>query len=438
VPGKGPGRGSTRLREPMIGIIGGGLSGLFVLHRLRARGVDALLFEGDARVGGVVRTLPLPEGPADVGPVRLRMTPELRTILKETGLEGEAVSAPADTRFHMFRRGRLHPVPRSLPEALGTSLVSWSGKARALRDLVSAPAGWEESVEEVLVRKLGREVYASIAGPLLGGLYASEPGRMYARHTLTPMLLGAGSKRSILLALARARRLDALPVVSLARGMESLPCELARLHRDRIRVQTPVESIMPGRDRGFLLHAGSDRIPAREVVLTAPAPGASRLLGGIAPSAAERLRGLHYNSLAVVVLEGTLPSGGSGFKVALDEPLALRGVTSRAGLGGADPVLTAFLGGMGRETLLAQPDDRLAELAAREFEAVTGAPARPLLVHRTRMPAWDRSWQALEALSLPPGIHLCAAYTRRPGVLGRLAEAGEVAGQIAPEVRPLR
>jgi protoporphyrinogen/coproporphyrinogen III oxidase len=420
----------------MIGIIGGGLSGLFVLHRLRARGVDALLLEGDSRVGGVVRTLSLPEGPADVGPVRIRMTPELRTILRETGLEGEVTLAPAHTRFHMFRRGRLHPVPRSLPEALGTSLVSWSGKTRALWDLVSAPPGWDESVEEVLARKLGREVYASIAGPLLGGLYASEPGRMYARHTLTPMLRQTGSRRSILLALARARRLEALPVASLARGMESLPRELARLHQDRIRTETPVESVTPGPNGGFLLHDGSDRISVREVVVTVPAPGASRLLAEVAPPAAERLRALRYNSLAVVAMEGTLPSGGSGFKVALGERLALRGVTSRSGLGSAEPILTGFLGGMGRETLLAQPDDRLAELVAREFKAVTGAPARPLLVHRTRMPAWDRSWQALEDLSLPPGIHLCSAYTRRPGVLGRLAEAEELADRIVPGTPP--
>jgi protoporphyrinogen/coproporphyrinogen III oxidase len=373
-----------------------------------------------------------------VGPARLRMDPELRTILRETGLEREVVLAPADTHFHLFRRGRLHPVPRSLPEAVATSLVSWSGKARALRDLVSAPPGPDESVEEALVRKLGPEVYASIAGPLLGGLYASEPGRMYARHTLTPMLRGAGSERSILLALARARGLDTLPVVSLVRGMESLPLELARLHSDRIRIGAPVESVEAGRGESYLIRAGDQAIPVRQVVVTVPAPQAAHLLRGPAPVAARRLGELRYNSLAVVAMEGTLPAGGSGFKVALDEPLALRGVTSRAGLGGREPILSAYLGGMGRETLLAQPDDRLAELAAREFEVVTGAPARPLLVHRTRMPAWDTSWQALEALSLPPGIHLCSAYTQRPGVLGRLEEAGGVADRIAPKLPSTR
>jgi protoporphyrinogen/coproporphyrinogen III oxidase len=422
----------------MIGIIGGGLSGLFVLHGLRARGVDALLLEGDSRVGGVVRTLPLPEGPADVGPVRLRLTPALRTILEEVGLEDQVLLAPRDARFHMFRGNTLHPVPRSLAEAVGASLISWRGKARALRDLISSPPAPGETVEEVLVRKLGREIYTSLAGPLLGGLYASEPGRMYARHTLTPMLRAAGSERSILLALARARRLDALPVVSFARGMESLPRELARIHWGRIRTESPVRSVEPGTRGGWVVRAGDEAISVRELVVTVPAPQAAHLLEGPAPDAAGLLRGLRYNSLAVVPMEGTLPTGGSGFKVAFDEPLALRGVTSRSGLGGREPILTAFLGGMGRETLLAQPDARLAELAAREFEAVTGVPARPLLVHRTRVPAWDRGWQALESLALPPGIHLCSAYTGRPGVLGRLEEAGEVAERIGPEAHSPR
>jgi protoporphyrinogen/coproporphyrinogen III oxidase len=419
----------------MIGIIGGGLSGLFVLHGLRARGVDAILLERDSRIGGVVRTLPLPEGPVDVGPVRLRLTPALRTILEEAGLVDEVVLAPRDARFHMFRGNVLHPVPRSLSEAVGTSLISWRGKARALRDLISSAPDPDETVEEVLIRKLGREVYSALAGPLLGGLYASEPGRMYARHTLTPMLRGAGSERSVLLALARARRLDALPVVSFARGMESLPRELARIHRDRIRTGSPVRSVEPGKPGGWVVRTGDEAIPVRELVVTVPAPQAAGLLEGPAPDATRILMGLRYNSLAVVPMEGTLPTGGSGFKVAFDEPLALRGVTSRSGLGGLEPILTAFLGGMGRETLLAQPDDRLAELAAREFKAVTGVSARPLLVHRTRVPAWDRSWQALESLALPPGIHLCAAYTRRPGVLGRLEEAGEVADRILSQAR---
>lgn len=414
----------------MIGIIGGGLSGLFVLHRLRARGEDALLLEAESRVGGVVQTLQLPEGPADLGPVRLRLTREIEEILREAGLQDQLVVAPEGARFHMYRKGELHPVPRTLAEAARTPLVSWAGKFRALRDLLSAPVGPGETVEEVLTRKLGSEVYTALAGPLLGGLYASDPGRMYARHSLVPMLRSAGSERSILLALVRARHLGALPAVSLAHGMEALPRGLARMHRDRIRTDAPVRAVERGPGEGFVLTTEDGPIPVREVVLSVPSSRAARLLDPLAPDSAARLRVLTYNPLAVIPMEGTLPTGGSGFKVALEEPLALRGVTSRTGLGGRQPILTAFLGGMGRETLLAQPDERLARLAAREFESVTGVPARPLLIHRTRVPAWDRSWQALDDLALPPGIHICAAYSRRPGVIGRLAEAGDVARRI--------
>lgn len=418
----------------MIGIVGGGLSGLFVLHGLRAHGIDALLLEEGERVGGVVRTLRLPEGPADVGPVRLRRTPGLAGVMDELGLEDEQMSAPPETRFHMFRDGRLHPVPLSPAQAIGTPLVSRGGKLRALRDLVSSPPHPGETVEAALVRKLGREVYRVLAGPLLGGLYASDPGRMEARDTLVPMMEGLGGGRSLLVGLLRARRAAAYPVMSLRSGAEALPQALGRLHADCIRTGSPVQGLDTAHG-GFHLHTPDGSVAVRQVVLTVPASRAAVLLGEVAPEAADRLAKLRYNPLAVVPMEGELPGGGSGFKVALDEPLALRGVTSRKGLGGEEAIVTAYLGGMGRETLLARPDDRLALLAAREFETVTGAEARALAVERVSVPAWDTSWRALDGLALPPGVHLCAAYSRRPGVIGRLLDAERLVTSLARDAR---
>lgn len=417
----------------MVGIIGGGLSGLFVLHGLRSRGVDAVLLEADERLGGVVRTAHLPEGEAELGPARLRLTPGLAEILDDTGLTNEIRQAPTGARFHMYREGQLHPVPLSASEALRTPLISWWGKARTLWDLLSAPPRPDETVEAAVARKLGPEVYSTLVGPLLGGLYASDPARMYARHTVLPMLEGLGGGRSLLLGLARARRMGGTPVVSFGGGMEELPRALGALHRDRIRTRCPVLDLESRDGGGFLVRTGEEEVPVRELVVTVPADPAARLLKPVAPEAGRRIRELRYNPLAVIPMEGVLPTGGTGFKVSMDEPLALRGVTSRMGLGGERPILTAYLGGMGRETLLAQPDDRLADLAAREYEAVTGEAARPLMVHRTRVPAWDTSWRHLDDLRLPKGIRICAAWHRRPGVIGRLEEARSVVARMVAE-----
>jgi oxygen-dependent protoporphyrinogen oxidase len=78
-------------------------------------------------------------------------------------------------------------------------------------------------------------------------------------------------------------------------------------------------------------------------------------------------------------------------------------------------------------------DEELADVAAEGFERITGAEATPLNVHRwvPGMPAYDTTWDALDEVDLPDGVHLCANYTDRAGVTGRVVHARRVADRIA-------
>ncbi len=422
----------------MIGIVGGGISGLFLLHLLREQGVDAVLFEASENPGGVMRSLTLdgPDGPVtvDLGPQRVRLTRGLGELVSELDLASSLVHAKTGVAFTMYRKGRLYPAPLSLTDALATPLISWPGKLRALADLVTAPPSPTESVADALRRKLGPEIYERLAGPLLGGLYASSPEEMEARHTLLPALGRTGANRSLLLALLRTRKWDRLPVVSFEGGMGMLPEALVARHRSSIRLGTPVATLVKSGGKGFALEVPGDRIPVRAVLLTMPAPEAARILHTVDPTLAELLGGLRYNPLGVVplVVPGTTkpPSVGSGFKMTLDEPAATRGVTAHTTLFGRPGLFTAFLGGMGGEEVLDRPDEAIMKTAEDDFRAVTGADAEALMVHRTRMPAWDRSWRALDLVELPHGLHLCTAFTSRPGIPGRLEEARRVADRL--------
>jgi oxygen-dependent protoporphyrinogen oxidase len=86
---------------------------------------------------------------------------------------------------------------------------------------------------------------------------------------------------------------------------------------------------------------------------------------------------------------------------------------------------------MGYEEVVERSDDDLMETARADFAAATGVEAVPLLAHRTAMPAWDVSWSALAGLSLPAGLHVCAAFAERPGIAGRLDDARRLAARLA-------
>jgi oxygen-dependent protoporphyrinogen oxidase len=121
---------------------------------------------------------------------------------------------------------------------------------------------------------------------------------------------------------------------------------------------------------------------------------------------------------------------GMGFQVSFAEPLALRGVTYNDSLFGRTGVYTAYLGGGTRPDVVELDDDALGRLAVEEFRACTGYESRPLSVAREAMPAWDKTWSALDGLRLPPGLSVTANWESRPGLPGRFARARGLAEQL--------
>ena len=432
----------------MIGIVGGGISGLFLLHFLRKSGVEAVLFESSAEPGGVMksRVVEGPNGPVavDLGPQRTRLTPAFTEVLTDVGLASEVVRAPVRVPFTILRNGRIHPAPMGVRGALATRLISPLGKVRALVDFVSPPPRRDESVADALTRKLGHQIYRRLAGPLFGGLYGSDPARMTSGHSLLPALHRAGGGRSLLLALRRASRFEALPVVSFREGMGALPRALASHYRDYVRLADPVRDVVPVDGGGFELVSERERVNVNRVVLALPAPAAANVVWATAPDVAQTLGRLRYNPLAVVPLVVPLgatggkptPKVGSGYKLTLDQKADTRGVTSHDALFARAGLFTAFLGGMGYEEVVDRSDAALMDTARADFLSATGVDAVPLLAHRTAMPAWDSSWSAMDAFTLPPGLHVCAAFAERPGIAGRLEDARKLAARLTAPDHP--
>jgi oxygen-dependent protoporphyrinogen oxidase len=316
-------------------------------------------------------------------------------------------------------------------QALKTDLLSWPGKARMLAEPFTRGAG-DESVEAFFVRKFGREAYDAFLGPLYGGLYASDPARMRTRHGLALTLQEFGVEGSLLLAALgrglRARK--AVPTVSFEGGLGVFPRALAAAAGDSLRLGEGVQRL-EREGHGWVL--GSSRggvFRAERVVLALPASSAAVALAVAEPEAARLLGSLNYNPLAVVHLQASCDLRGFGYQVAFGEALETRGVTWNASMFGRDGVYTAYLGGMRNPRLVDQEDEWIGDLARDEFRVATGCDCRVLMVSRTAVPAWDESWDALAKLSLPESIAVCAAWSARPGIPGRLAQARALATRL--------
>ena len=418
----------------MIGVVGAGITGLSLSVYLEERGVEHRVLEASPRAGGAIRSSQVEGRVLDHGPQRTRATPAVAEMVSLLDLQDEVLPVDRDLPLFVYRRGRLRRVPFTPRELMRTDLLSWRGKLRLLREPLSRGPRPDETVAHFLVRKFGREAYQNLMGPLFGGLYGSDPADMLVRHSLAALLDTGEARRSFVWAFLRGafNRRATPPAISFRDGMEAFTAAMLERIRHRVSLSTPATALESDGDGGWTLGTGDgDTLTCTDVVLTLEADRAAELLRGAAPESAHRLDRLRYNDLALVHLVGDCPLEGLGYQISYEETFRTRGVTWNASALARRGVYTAFLGGSRDPDAVTRSDDSLGKIAAEEFLAITGCSAKPLKVSRTRIPAWDRSWTAMDAVTLPPGLHLCSNYESRVGIPGRLARARELADRLA-------
>ncbi len=418
-----------------VAIVGGGITGLTLANHLRRAAIPHTLLEATDRVGGVIRSGYVEDSLLEWGPQRTRLTAGLRDLLDELHITGQLVTAPPALPLFVYSRNKLRKVPFSAGDFVLSDIVPFRSKLRVLVEPLTRGADPDEAVATYFTRKLGRRLYENMVGPLYGGLYASDPADMVVRLSLGHVLAEFGVGRSLLLPLLRrGGTIDPPAACSFVEGMETLPLALHALNAQNVRVEAPVRTIRR-HPQGWEVEGIGGTLLADRVVVTVPAPAAARLLAPALGPAADKLATLKYNPLVIVHLYAETNLVGLGYQVSLAERMATRGVTFNDSLFGRPGVYTAYLGGAKAPEVTEWSEEALAAAAVREFRMVTGFDARPLYVARESMPAWDGSWEALDRMSLPPGIHLAANWESRPGIPGRISQAKRLADELTVAYR---
>jgi len=428
-----------------VGVVGAGVTGLALVHHLRERNVDVVALEASGEPGGVVRSAEVEGRLLEYGPQRARLTSGIEALVDDVGLRDELLEADPGLPMYVYADGRLRVVPFSVGKFLTTDLLSWRGKLRLLAEPLTAPGSEDEMAAELFTRKFGREAYENLVGPLFGGIYGSDPAEMPAGYAPSPILKLEARAGSLLKpALKRALKNERTPPVSFDGGLQRLPEALYEANAAAVDLERPVEAVEAASD-GYRLVTPDGMEIVDRVVVTTPADVSADLLADLAPDAADRLRELRYNPLALVHLAADSDREGFGYQVRHDEDLRTLGVSWNASLFGPGPsgagaanregVYTCFLGGMHDPAIFDEDDETIGAIAAEEFEQVMDAGAEVLDVSRLGrgFPAWDTSWRALEGFEAPDGIYFATNYTDRMGLPGRVRQAERLAEQFAGE-----
>ncbi|HET6816132.1 MAG TPA: protoporphyrinogen oxidase [Mycobacteriales bacterium] len=440
-------------------VVGGGIAGLAAAYELGRCGVEVTVVESASTVGGKLRVSAVDGVAVDEGAEQIVLrAPEGVELVRAVGL-GDDLVTPSRSGAGLVVRGRLRPLPSPTVLGVPVSLASLRGVltpaeiVRAAADLVlpPSPRDADESVAQLIGRRLGHAVVDRLVEPLLGGVYAGRPALLSAAATL-PQL--ASSNGSLIRAARRAVAAGANggPVFATIRGgLGRLPSAVAAASGARLVLRRTVRRIerTPGGWR--VVHGPTtdeQSLEADAVVVAVPAAPASRLIADVLPHAAADLAGVDYASMAIVTTvwaDGELPAG-TGYLVPSVEHRAVKGVTFTSAKWGIDAggrqVLRCSIGRHGDVAELQRDDDELVALAVAEMQSTLGFTGSPVAVRVSRwgggLPQYavghlDRVRRVRDTVAAVPGLAVCGAAYDGVGVpacirSGQLAAAQLTAG----------
>jgi protoporphyrinogen/coproporphyrinogen III oxidase len=443
-------------------VAGGGITGLATAWYLRDV-ADVVVLEASARAGGQVRTIELGGAHLDVGAdAMLARQPEGVELARELGL-GRDLVEPVTGSVWLWVRGRLRALPARTvlgvptdPLALARGgVLPPTAVLRAALEPALPPRslGEDVSVGELVTARYGRAVTDLLVEPLLSGVYAGSIDRLSAAATAPPLWAAARDHGRMTPGLRAHRRRAAGaagPVFNtVAGGLSRMTDALTSTLAERVRTARPVTALAR-RDAGWRVETAEGPLDADQVVLALPAGPTARLLGDVAPLAAEALAGLDTASVAVIALAydhgdvTDLPEG-SGFLVPRSEGRLVKAATwsSRKWrhLASAERfLLRASVGRVDDDRGLDLDDDALAARVDEEVREATGirGPAREHRVVRWphALPQYDVGHLARVARiqdavrSAGPGLHIGGAALDGVGLPARVRDARRLADAV--------
>jgi protoporphyrinogen/coproporphyrinogen III oxidase len=384
-------------------IIGGGITGLSAAWELQQQGIDYVLLEASSRLGGKIITERVNgfiiEGAADSF---LTQKPAAWQLCHEVGLRDRLIGTNDTARnVYVYRNGRLHLFPRGMrlivpvePDGLlASDLLSDVGKRRMLAEVDVPPRkpNGDESLASFVERRFGWEALEVFGESILAGIHVADPAKLSIAAAFPNYVHLEQSHGSLIRGMRES--MPSSPIadapqtafVSLRSGMTELIEGLQAKLTGDIRLSQPVGHISDH----AVYTADGEKITADAVIVTTPAHAAGELIAPALSQASELLGQFSVASSGTVSLgfrreDVDHPLDGSGFVIPHSEPTRILASTwSSSKLDYRAPegyvLVRVFVGGYGRESDVALPDEELIALARHDLRQIMGIHAEPVI-----------------------------------------------------------
>jgi len=445
-------------------IVGGGITGLstaWYLQNASPSSPAVTLIESSSFLGGkmVTRRLESEDGEfvIDAGPESfVTRKPEAWELALELGLENQIVNPGSETRnMYVLDGGIPKKIPLSPPAFITSDLLSMRGKLRMLLEpfIPARRDDEDESLADFVSRRLGTEALEKMIGPVLAGIYNTDPATQSIMTTspiMREMEKDYGGLFKGALGRMRARKKDPPTgkprpqFMTFDKGAQVMVDALEAQLTTQIMLNTRVHTISQEGD-DYILHLNNgETMVCDAVILTVPANEAQSLLANLYPDTANLLGNIEHKNIGTVTLiyKGLdLGYQINGLMIPRRENRRIDAVTwttnkpMKRGPDGYD-MLRVFFGG-GDPTVVELPEEEIVAVIRTELEDILGITAEPI---QTKVFCWPESFpqaavghqQFVDKINtqLPPGVWAAGSSYRGIGIPDCIRQGRDVAEAV--------
>lgn len=176
----------NKIKPEHVVVIGGGITGLSACWYLQSqveKPLEITLIEASNKLGGKMITKKIVGDKGDfiidAGPESfVTRKPEAWELALELGLKDQIINPGGETRdMYVLDGGEPKKIPLSPIAFIRSNLLSFKGKGRMLIEpfIRAKKDDEDESLAEFVSRRLGKEALEKMIGPVLAGIYNTDP-----------------------------------------------------------------------------------------------------------------------------------------------------------------------------------------------------------------------------------------------------------------------
>ena len=448
-------------------VVGAGITGLSACWYLQeglGDTVSITLVETEAYLGGKMVTRQIQDGDGtfiiDAGPESfVTRKPEAWTLAHALGIEDQIINPGSETRnMYVLDDGKVKQIPLSPVAFITSDLLTLRGKLRMAKEPFVPPRmdDGDESLADFVSRRLGREALDKMLGPVLAGIYNTNPETQSILSTSPVMRemekeYGGLVKGALGRMRQRKKQTSDLPkppqFMTFRDGAQVMVDALEEQLEIDILTGVQALGISELDAGGYRVElSGREALEADAVILTTPGNQAAQLLAQAAPEGAALLGKIDHKNIGTVTLifeagQIELPYQINGLMIPRREKRRIDAVTwttnkpmTRAPQG--YEMLRVFFGG-GDPSVVDLPDEEVIEVVRAELADIFGITANPVQAVVFGWPdSFPQAYVGHQDLvdeinaALPAGLYVAGSSYRGIGIPDCIRQGQDAAEQV--------